>query len=78
MPDHDLKRGRPPFAFSPPIIPLKTTLTPAPGAEAPTLCERCGAEMYRMHAVWRKSVISRRSSVIGDQSPVTVVSPGWG
>jgi ribosomal protein L37E len=19
----------------------------------PTLCERCGAEMYRMHAVWR-------------------------
>lgn len=21
--------------------------------EPPTLCERCGAEMFRMHAVWR-------------------------
>ena len=31
---------------------------PAAGASRPplsdkTICERCGAEMYRMHAVWR-------------------------
>jgi rubrerythrin len=24
-----------------------------PDDDAKTLCERCGAEMYRMHAVWR-------------------------
>jgi hypothetical protein len=55
MSDQDLKRGRTPFsgAFSRPITPLKTNLTPAVSADAPTLCERCGAEMYRMHAVWR-------------------------
>jgi hypothetical protein len=34
-----------------PITPLKTAV-PAPASEK-TLCERCGAEMYRMHAVWR-------------------------
>ena len=33
-----------------PITPLKLS-TPAPADK--TLCERCGAEMYRMHAVWR-------------------------
>jgi predicted amidophosphoribosyltransferase len=32
-----------------PISPLKTT----PPVDDKTLCERCGAEMYRMHAVWR-------------------------
>jgi len=32
-----------------PISPLKVT----PPAEDKMLCERCGAEMYRMHAVWR-------------------------
>jgi transposase len=32
---------------------LKSALTAAPTAEASTVCERCGAEMYRMHAVWR-------------------------
>jgi hypothetical protein len=35
------------------ITPLTSALTAAPRAEAKTLCERCGAEMYRMHAVWR-------------------------
>ncbi len=23
------------------------------GGDAPTVCDRCGAEMFRMHAVWR-------------------------
>jgi hypothetical protein len=27
-------------------------VTPAPAADK-VLCERCGAEMFRMHAVWR-------------------------
>jgi hypothetical protein len=26
---------------------------PAATQDAKTLCERCGTEMYRMHAVWR-------------------------
>ena len=34
-----------------PIAPLQTS-TPKP-ADDKMLCERCGAEMYRMHAVWR-------------------------
>jgi hypothetical protein len=42
-----------------PIPPLK--ITPIVSAlqgrptetDEPTRCERCGAEMYRMHAVWR-------------------------
>jgi predicted RNA-binding Zn-ribbon protein involved in translation (DUF1610 family) len=32
---------------------LSCTAPQAPDAAAKTLCERCGAEMYRMHAVWR-------------------------
>ena len=34
-----------------PITPLKTSVTPANDDKMP--CDRCGAEMYRMHAVWR-------------------------
>ncbi|MEZ5420186.1 MAG: hypothetical protein R2708_22990 [Vicinamibacterales bacterium] len=39
----------------PPITPVLSALrhTPAEPEDARTLCERCGAEMYRMHAVWR-------------------------
>jgi hypothetical protein len=36
-----------------PITPLKSALAATPGAHDKTLCERCGDEMYRMHAVWR-------------------------
>jgi hypothetical protein len=40
----------------PPITPVLSALrrppSPQPEPER-TLCERCGAEMYRMHAVWR-------------------------
>ena len=32
-----------------PISPLKV----APRTNDKTLCDRCGVEMYRMHAVWR-------------------------
>jgi len=44
MPDAPTPSGPPR-----PLTPLKTT----PQPDAKTLCERCGAEMYRMHAVWR-------------------------
>jgi len=39
---------RPPIR---PISPLKIA-APADASEK-VLCERCGADMYRMHAVWR-------------------------
>ncbi len=32
-----------------PITPLKVNAS----TDDKMLCERCGAEMYRMHAVWR-------------------------
>jgi hypothetical protein len=37
------------------ITPVVSALTsPRAGlAEERTVCERCGADMYRMHAVWR-------------------------
>jgi hypothetical protein len=38
----------------PPITPVLSALRRSPAVDAePTTCERCGAEMYRMHAVWR-------------------------
>ncbi len=36
-----------------PITPLKSALSTPPSSEAKVLCERCGGEVYRMHAVWR-------------------------
>jgi rubrerythrin len=40
---------------TPPRPIATTTLLKAESARnvEKTLCERCGAEMYRMHAVWR-------------------------
>ena len=35
------------------VTPLSSALSTPPSGETKTLCERCGAEMYRMHAVWR-------------------------
>jgi rubrerythrin len=46
----DADAPRPPAR---PIIPLKSALDTPSAGETKTLCERCGAEMYRMHAVWR-------------------------
>ncbi|WP_291984945.1 hypothetical protein [Luteitalea sp.] len=34
--------------------PRETTpIRPQPQCDPPTVCDRCGAEMFRMHAVWR-------------------------
>jgi hypothetical protein len=40
---------------TPIITPVWSALHKAAAAQSDskTLCERCGAEMYRMHAVWR-------------------------
>jgi len=35
------------------ITVVKSALASSPAREPATVCERCGAEMYRMHAVWR-------------------------
>jgi hypothetical protein len=48
----------PPGTGNPPkfvIKPVVSALSARPKAEAEdvTKCERCGADMYRMHAVWR-------------------------
>ena len=56
MADSDVPRpsaSETPKAAARPITPLKSALTTPPAAEIKTLCERCGEEMYRMHAVWR-------------------------
>ena len=41
----------PPVKPVTPVTPLKTD-TPA-NSDDKMPCDRCGAEMYRMHAVWR-------------------------
>jgi len=33
--------------------PIRSTVAPSDRCEPKTLCDRCGAEVYRMHAVWR-------------------------
>jgi hypothetical protein len=40
-----------PVVITPVLSALKAP--PQDSGEARTVCERCGAEMYRMHAVWR-------------------------
>jgi hypothetical protein len=36
------------------LDPKRQALSPKPQtASSPTICDRCGAEMFRMHAVWR-------------------------
>jgi hypothetical protein len=46
MPDRDTRETRP--DADPPPAPRRAT----PAADA-VLCDRCNAEMFRMHAVWR-------------------------
>jgi rubrerythrin len=45
---------QPPFRNREGVTPILSALAKTERkAEDKTLCERCGAEMYRMHAVWR-------------------------
>ena len=55
--DDNSKRVLPNVAVPPkfvvkPVVSALSALPSAPVEEA-TKCERCGADMYRMHAVWR-------------------------
>jgi ribosomal protein L37E len=47
-----------------PITPLKSSI-PTKAADDKTLCERCGADMYRMHAVWRCSSCGFKTDCCG-------------
>ncbi len=59
----------PPRPPARPITPVKSALSPlklstdAPDDKVP--CERCGAEMYRMHAVWRCSACGYKTDCCG-------------
>ena len=53
-----------------PITPLKTGLISQPNSNtAPDqekiVCDRCGGEVYRMHAVWRCSQCGYKSDCCG-------------
>jgi ribosomal protein L37AE/L43A len=54
--------GTPPRLPARPISPIKTT---APKSDDKMLCERCQAEMYRMHAVWRCSSCGFKTDCCG-------------
>jgi ribosomal protein L37E len=45
-----------------PITPLKTS---APKHDEKIFCDRCGGEVYRMHAVWRCSQCGYKSDCCG-------------
>jgi transposase len=47
-----------------PSTPLRVEVSP-PKADDKMLCERCGAEMYRMHAVWRCSECGFKTDCCG-------------
>jgi ribosomal protein L37E len=44
------------------ISPLQTS---RPAAPERIVCERCGAEMYRMHAVWRCAACGFKTDCCG-------------
>jgi hypothetical protein len=56
--------AKPPDRAGRPISPLKTSAIPAANAEK-MLCDRCGGEMYRMHAVWRCATCGFKTDCCG-------------
>ena len=53
-----------------PITPLKTGLIAQPNSTAASkdekvVCDRCGGDVYRMHAVWRCSACGFKSDCCG-------------
>ncbi len=53
-------------AAKPVITPIVSALTKAPeSTDDKTICERCGAEMYRMHAVWRCPICRFKTDCCG-------------
>jgi tRNA(Ile2) C34 agmatinyltransferase TiaS len=51
----------------PPPVPVRpiTPIKLATAADDKVACERCGAEMYRMHAVWRCSECGYKTDCCG-------------
>jgi len=45
-----------------PITPLKTS---TPKQDEKIFCDRCGGDVYRMHAVWRCSKCGYKSDCCG-------------
>jgi ribosomal protein L37E len=45
-----------------PITPIRTS---PEKKDDPVLCDRCGAEVYRMHAVWRCPACGFKSDCCG-------------
>jgi hypothetical protein len=60
MADPDAPRPQPR-----PITPLKSALNTTPAGEPKVLCDRCGGEVYRMHAVWRCAACGFKSDCCG-------------
>jgi rubrerythrin len=48
-----------------PITAVRSALKTAAAGETKMLCERCGAEAYRMHAVWRCPACGFKSDCCG-------------
>lgn len=51
----------PPRPVARPLTPLRADARPVDK----TLCERCGGEMYRMHAVWRCAACGFKTDCCG-------------
>jgi len=47
------------------ITPVKSALAAKPAVEPAMPCDRCGAETYRMHAVWRCPACGFKSDYCG-------------
>ena len=47
------------------ITPLTSALSTTPPGEPKVLCDRCGGEVYRMHAVWRCAACGFKSDCCG-------------
>jgi ribosomal protein L37E len=52
----------PPTPPSRPITPIQTAMRKD---EEKVLCDRCGGEVYRMHAVWRCATCGYKSDCCG-------------
>jgi predicted RNA-binding Zn-ribbon protein involved in translation (DUF1610 family) len=54
-----------PTAEGRPIAEVGRTVAASPGTTDKMLCDRCGAEVYRMHAVWRCPACGFKSDCCG-------------
>jgi hypothetical protein len=54
-----------PEPIKPAATPIATSITRTAAETDKVLCERCGAEMFRMHAVWRCPVCRYKTDCCG-------------